>query len=80
MFLFFQKGKKVRICGDYKSTVNKKHMDDKYPIPHIDEICAKLNGGKYFCKLDISRAYLHIQVDDESAQIQTFPRILETFL
>lgn len=39
--------------------------------PHIDKICAKLNGGRYFCKLDISRAYLHVQVDNESAKIQT---------
>ena len=45
--------------------------DSRYPIPHVEEILTKLNGGRYFCKLDVSSAYLHIQVDDESDKLQT---------
>ena len=75
----FQKGKLLRICGDFKSTVNKKLCEDKYPIPHKEEICAKLNGGKYFCKLDIHRVYLHISVDDKSAELQTISTHLGNF-
>jgi len=66
-----QKGKSIRICADYKSTINKYLELDRYPIPHIDDILAKLHGGRYFCKLDISQAYLHIPVDDDTATLQT---------
>lgn len=37
----------------------------KYPLPSPEEIFVKLNVGKYFSKLDLSDAYLQIQVDEE---------------
>ena len=37
---------KVRICGDYKLTVNKFFKMDSYPIPKIDDVYVKLAGGK----------------------------------
>ncbi|KAK7579781.1 hypothetical protein V9T40_008715 [Parthenolecanium corni] len=73
------KGSRVRICGDYKCTLNRLINDDKYPIPHIEEILSKLNGGKYFCKLDLSRAYLTLPVDDETAVMQAISTHLGTF-
>lgn len=30
-----------------------------------------MKGGKYFCTLDIYKAYLHLEVNDESKRIQT---------
>jgi hypothetical protein len=75
-----QKGSRICVCGDYKCTLNKKIKDDRYPIPHIDEVSAKLSGGAYFCKLDIHRAYLHSQVDEESAKMQTITTHLGNFL
>lgn len=38
----------VRICGDYRSTVNSAGVVDKYPIPKVDDLFVKLSGGKYF--------------------------------
>ena len=67
----FNKNNKLRLCGNYKITINKHLVDDKYPIPTIDDIFSKLNGGKYFCKLDIQNAYMHIPMDEESAKLQT---------
>ena len=32
----------VRICGDYKVTVNPAARSDTYPIPRIDELFTKL--------------------------------------
>lgn len=61
----------VRICADYKVTLNKLIKDEKYPIPRIEEIFTKMNGGRYFCTLDISNAYLHMKMDEESALMQT---------
>ena len=49
---------RVRICGDYKVTVNRAAKLDKYPIPRIEELFASLVGGKAFTKLDLSHAYL----------------------
>ena len=36
----------VRICGDYKLTVNKASRMDSFPIPKVDELFAKLAGGQ----------------------------------
>ena len=36
----------VRICGDYKVTVNRVAKLDKYPIPRIDDLFASLSGGQ----------------------------------
>ena len=47
----------IRICGDYKSTVNQVATPDKYPLPRVDELFASLSGGKLFTKLDLSHAY-----------------------
>ena len=36
--------KHVRICGDFKQTVNRASHVDKYPIPKIEDL---LQGGNY---------------------------------
>lgn len=56
----------LRLCGDYKITINKFLMDFKYPLPRIDEIFASLEGGEVFTKLDLSNAYNQLVLDDES--------------
>ncbi len=38
--------KTVRICSDFKQTVNQVSRLDKYPIPRIDNLFATLAGGK----------------------------------
>ena len=49
--------KNIRICGDFKCTVNSASKLDKYPIPKIEDLFVKLAGGKFFTKLDMSQAY-----------------------
>lgn len=56
----------LRICGDYKVTLNKCLLDFKYPLPRIDEIFASLEGGELFTKLDLSNAYNQLVLDDDS--------------
>ena len=57
----------VRICGDYKVTVNRVAKLDKYPLSLIDDdLFASLAGGKRFTTLDLSHAYQQIELDDES--------------
>ncbi|XP_041764608.1 uncharacterized protein K02A2.6-like [Anopheles merus] len=43
---------KVRICGDYKQTVNQKLQVDQHPLPTVEELFASLAGGKRFSKID----------------------------
>ena len=43
--------KSLRICGDFKRTVNSASKLDKYPIPKIEDLFAQLTGGKKFTKL-----------------------------
>jgi len=38
--------KSLRICGDFKLTVNQLSKLDKYPIPQIKDMVATLAGGK----------------------------------
>ena len=47
----------VRVCGDYKLTINQASNTEIYPLPRIEEIFASLAGGKSFTKLDLQNAY-----------------------
>ena len=42
---------------------------DKYPIPRIEDLFARLTGGTCFSKLDLSKAYLQVPLDDEARAI-----------
>ena len=59
---------RVRICSDFKLTVNKVAKLDTYPLPKIDDLFSQLADGKHFSKLDLAHAYLQIALDDESKQ------------
>ena len=54
------KGEKLRICGDFRSTVNRVTETESYPFPRIEDIYATLSGGTISSKLDFSNAYLQI--------------------
>lgn len=41
----------IRICGDYKITINKFLNDFHYPLPRIDEIFTLLRGGNFLQNL-----------------------------
>ncbi|XP_062714013.1 uncharacterized protein K02A2.6-like [Aedes albopictus] len=61
----------VRICADYSTGLNAVLEPNKYPLPTPDEIFAKLAGSKYFSILDLSDAYLQIEVEEESQTLLT---------
>ena len=56
----------IRICGDYKVTVNSVLEVDKYPLPRPEDIFATLSGGKKFTTLDLAQAYNQMELDPES--------------
>ena len=61
----------VRLCGDYKVTVNKVSYLEQYPIPRLEDLMVSLGGGKTFTKLDLSHAYNQVELDDESSRLLT---------
>lgn len=61
----------IRICGDYKVTLNQSLEVDQYPLPKPEELFASLSGGKKFTKLDLSQAYQQMVLDDQSKDLVT---------
>lgn len=57
----------IRPCADYKVTLNQCIINDKYPIPRIEDLYQSLQGRQYFCTLDIHKANLHLSMTEESA-------------
>ena len=56
----------MRLCGDYKVTVNRVANTESYPLPRIDDLLASLTGGNVFSKLNLSHAYLQLPLDETS--------------
>ena len=62
-------GGKVRICGDFKVTINPLLKTDIYPLPNPQELFKALNGGCKFTKLDLADAYLQVELKEESKKM-----------
>ena len=63
--------KSVRICGDFKVTVNRAARVETYPLPRVEDLYAKLSGGQKFSKLDMRHAYLQVELEEESKEYVT---------
>ena len=61
----------VRICGDYKVTINRAVKVDKYPIPNISDLFTQLAGGTLYTTLAMSNAYQQVVLDEESRLLTT---------
>ena len=61
----------IRICGDYKFTINKAAKQDVYPLPRVEDLFTTLAGGKSFTKLDLAHAYTQIPLDEASKRYVT---------
>ena len=59
----------IRICGDFKQTINQASKLDRYPIPRIEDLFAGLAGGTCFSKLDLSKAYLQVPLDEQAKAV-----------
>ena len=56
----------IRICGDYKLTINRAAKPDVYPLPRVEDLLATLAGGKSCSKLDLAQAHQQIPLDESS--------------
>ncbi|KAE8737165.1 hypothetical protein FOCC_FOCC017374, partial [Frankliniella occidentalis] len=62
-----KKGGALRLCADYKGTVNRAVAADTYLTPTIDEVLAACQGGKFFGELDLAEAYTQVPLDMETS-------------
>ncbi len=53
------------------ATVNLVLHVDQFPLPKPDDLFATLAGGNKFTKLDLSQAYLQLELDEESSKMTT---------
>ena len=59
---------RVRLCGDYKKTLNPHLETDKYPLPRSADLMTCLTGGCKFSKKDLSSAYQQMELDEQSVK------------
>ena len=61
----------LRLCGDYRLTVNKAARIHQYPLPRVEELLTKLAGCSVFSKVDLKSAYHQLVLDEQSREYLT---------
>ena len=61
----------VRLCEDYKVTVNPCIKVSQHPLPTAEEIFASLAGGTVFTKLDLTNAYQQLELNEHAQELLT---------
>ncbi|KAI2647716.1 hypothetical protein H4Q32_024734 [Labeo rohita] len=61
--------KSIRICGDYKVTINRNLEEETYPLPNTEDLFVKLAGE--LSKLDLAHAYQKLKLDQNSEKYLT---------
>ncbi len=64
-----KKDGQIRICGDFKVTVNSVLQIDQHPLPKPEDLFATLVGGRKFTKLDLKHAYQQMVLEDEAKEL-----------
>ena len=56
----------IRLCADFKVTINKFIDRQQHPIPNPTDLLSSLAGEKVFSKLELRQAYAQVPLDEES--------------
>ena len=54
----------LRFCVDYRG-LNERTVKNKYPLPHMDDLFARLGGARYFTKIDLRTGFYQIPLAEE---------------
>lgn len=56
----------IRLCADFKVTINPHINANQHPIPNPNELLSRLAGGSVFSTLDLSQAYAQLPLSQSS--------------
>ena len=75
LILFVEKKESTfKLCIDYMQ-INKMTIENKYPLPIIDDLFDKVRGVKVFSKIDLRSRYHQFRIKDEDIHKITFRTI-----
>ena len=63
--------KTYRFCVDYRR-LNDVTVTDAFPMPRIDDLIDKVGKAKFLTKLDLSKGYWQVPLDEEAVPISAF--------
>ena len=61
----------IRLCTDMRQA-NRANEGIHYPSPTIDDLIQDVSGSNIFCKLDLNKAFLQLELHEDSRYITTF--------
>ena len=61
----------IRLCTDYR-WVNALTVPDSFPFPRIEDLVDKVGRAKYLTKVDMTRGYWQVPLDDYSVPVSAF--------
>ncbi|XP_064109047.1 uncharacterized protein K02A2.6-like [Macrobrachium nipponense] len=59
----------VRLCGDYKVTLNPQLQVAQHPLPNPKDMFATLSGCSVFSKIDLRQAFQQLSMDENSQKL-----------
>ncbi|XP_064109685.1 uncharacterized protein K02A2.6-like [Macrobrachium nipponense] len=61
----------VRLCGDYKVTLNPQLQVAQHPVPNPKDMFTTLSGCSVFSKIDLRQAFQQLSMDENSQKLCT---------
>ena len=61
----------LRLCTDFRK-VNSCTVPDSFSLPRIEDLIGRVGKAKYLTKLDMTKGYWQVSLDDPSVPIFAF--------